>query len=42
MLERMFLGDPPPLHDRILDYSRAATGATFLCPARAFLAALSD
>nr|WP_277989149.1 Dyp-type peroxidase [Streptomyces albidoflavus] len=42
MLERMFLGDPSPLHDRILDYSRAVTGVTFFCPARAFLAALGD
>ena len=32
MLERMFIGDPPGLHDRILNYSRAATGCTFFVP----------
>ncbi|MER8033163.1 Dyp-type peroxidase [Streptomyces bauhiniae] len=42
MLERMFIGDPPPLHDRILDYSRAVTGVTFFCPARKFLVDLAD
>ena len=42
MLERMFIGDPPPLHDRILDFSTAVTGATFFVPARAFVAALGD
>ncbi|MET7286600.1 Dyp-type peroxidase [Streptomyces sp. NPDC005573] len=40
MLERMFIGDPPPLHDRILDYSRAVTGVTFFAPPRQFLADL--
>lgn len=38
MLERMFLGDPPPLHDRILDFSHAVTGVTFFAPAPDFLA----
>ncbi|MER8018176.1 Dyp-type peroxidase [Streptomyces griseoluteus] len=42
MLERMFIGDPPPLHDRILDYSRAVTGVTFFCPPRKFLVDLAD
>ncbi len=42
MLERMFIGDPPPLHDRILDYSRAVTGVTFFAPSRGFLSALGD
>lgn len=37
MLERMFIGDPPPLHDRILDYSRAVSGVTFFAPPRKFL-----
>ncbi|KAL3959313.1 hypothetical protein ACCO45_007475 [Purpureocillium lilacinum] len=32
MLERMFVGDPPGLHDRILDYSRPMTGTTFYAP----------
>ncbi|KAJ5524406.1 hypothetical protein N7494_011056 [Penicillium frequentans] len=30
MLERMFVGDPPGLHDRILDFSTPLTGITFL------------
>lgn len=33
MLERMFVGDPPGLHDRILDVSTPLTGVTFFCPA---------
>lgn len=40
MLERMFIGDPPPLHDRILDFSKAVTGVTFFAPARQFLSNL--
>ncbi len=40
MLERMFIGDPPPLHDRILDVSKAVTGVTFFAPAREFLSDL--
>ena len=40
MLERMFLGDPPPLHDRILDFSTAVTGVTVFVPPRQFLADL--
>lgn len=40
MLERMFIGDPPPPHDRILDFSTAVTGASFFVPPRAFLAGL--
>lgn len=34
MLEKMFVGDPPGLHDRILDYSTPLTGTTFLCHRR--------
>ncbi|WP_322094808.1 Dyp-type peroxidase [Paraburkholderia bannensis] len=41
MLERMFIGDPPPLHDRILDFSKAVTGVTFFAPARKFLGDLA-
>lgn len=41
MLERMFIGDPPPLHDRILDFSKAVTGVTFFAPARSFLGDLA-
>lgn len=32
MLERMFIGSPPGLHDRILNYSKAVTGSTFFAP----------
>lgn len=32
MLERMFVGHPPGLHDRILDYSKPLTGTTFFIP----------
>jgi putative iron-dependent peroxidase len=41
MLERMFIGDPPPLHDRILDFSKAVAGVTFFAPARKFLSNLA-
>ncbi|RNI24380.1 Dyp-type peroxidase [Flexivirga caeni] len=40
MLERMFIGAPPPLHDRILDYSTPVTGSTFFVPSVQFLAGL--
>ncbi|WP_164233693.1 Dyp-type peroxidase [Microbacterium hydrocarbonoxydans] len=40
MLERMFLGDPPGLHDRLLDFSIAKTGTTFFAPSATFLAGL--
>ncbi|MCC3701640.1 Dyp-type peroxidase [Rouxiella badensis] len=40
MLERMFIGNPPPLHDRILDFSTAVSGVTFFVPARKFLSDL--
>lgn len=40
MLERMFIGDPPPLHDRILDFSKAVTGTAFFVPARQILSDL--
>ncbi|AMM18342.1 peroxidase [Burkholderia sp. PAMC 28687] len=42
MLERMFIGNPAPLHDRILDFSRAVSGVTFFAPARKFLSDLGD
>ncbi len=32
MLERMFVGSPAGMHDRILDYSRPLTGTTFFIP----------
>ncbi|KAJ9638491.1 hypothetical protein H2204_004261 [Knufia peltigerae] len=42
MLERMFIGNPPGLHDRILDYSTATTGTTFFVPAASVLSGLGD
>jgi putative iron-dependent peroxidase len=32
MLQRMFVGDPPGKHDRILDFSTPVTGSTFFVP----------
>lgn len=40
MLQRMFIGDPPGLHDRILNYSKATTGSTFFVPSADMLASL--
>ncbi|WP_394941112.1 Dyp-type peroxidase [Psychromicrobium sp. YIM B11713] len=40
MLERMFIGEPPGLHDRILDFSAPQTGTTFFAPAASVLAGL--
>lgn len=40
MLERMFVGSPPGLHDRILDFSRPVTGTTFFVPSADTLASL--
>lgn len=37
MLRRMFIGDPPGNHDRILDFSRAVTGSLFFVPTTEFL-----
>ncbi|KIW16676.1 hypothetical protein PV08_03864 [Exophiala spinifera] len=42
MLERMFIGNPPGLHDRILDYSTPLTGTTFFVPAASVLSGLDD
>lgn len=42
MLERMFIGDPPGLHDRLLDFSTAQTGTTFFTPPATMLAALDE
>ncbi|WP_214108631.1 Dyp-type peroxidase [Acrocarpospora catenulata] len=42
MLERMFLGDPPARHDRILDFSVPATGNLFFVPSADFLDDLPD
>lgn len=40
MLERMFMGSPPGLHDRILDFSTPLTGSTFFVPSATTLASL--
>ena len=42
MIERMFIGDPPGLHDRILDVSTAMTGSVFFVPSAERLASLGD
>ncbi|CAF3490917.1 hypothetical protein SNK03_005434 [Fusarium graminearum] len=42
MLERMFVGSPPGMHDRILDYSTPVTGCTFFAPSADMLDSLAD
>ncbi len=42
MLERMFIGDPPGLHDRLLDFSEAVTGSVFFAPSAEALANLGS
>lgn len=42
MLERMFVGHPPGLHDRILDFSKPLTGTTFFAPSASLLASLGS
>ena len=42
MLRHMFLGDPPGNHDRILDFSQAATGTLFFVPSQDLLETLAD
>lgn len=42
MLERMFVGDPPGLHDRLLDFSTAVTGSVFFAPRADVLSALGS
>ncbi|KAI1387160.1 uncharacterized protein F4822DRAFT_275538 [Hypoxylon trugodes] len=37
MLQRMFVGDPPGLHDKLLDFSIPLTGSTFFAPSSYFL-----
>ena len=37
MLENMFVGKPPGNYDRLLDFSRAATGTLFFVPTATFL-----
>jgi len=40
MLQRMFIGDPPGLHDRLLDVSTPKTGSVFFAPSAETLAGL--
>jgi len=42
MLQRMFVGEPEGMHDRLLDYSRPLTGTTFFAPSASALAGLDD
>ena len=42
MLQNMFVGKPPGNYDRLLDFSRAVTGALFFVPSASFLDALGD
>ena len=42
MLERMFIGDPPGKHDRMLDASTPLTGGVFFIPPPALLDGLGD
>lgn len=42
MLERMFIGDPPGLYDRILDFSTPTTGTNFFVPSASALDALGN
>lgn len=40
MMQRMFAGDPPGMHDRLLDFSKPLTGTTFFAPSASLLAGL--
>ncbi|KAK9385167.1 hypothetical protein V1515DRAFT_646542 [Lipomyces mesembrius] len=42
MLQCMFVGDPPGLHDRLLDFSKPLTGTTFFAPSASLLASLDS
>ena len=42
MLQRMFVGHPLGLHDRLLDFSKPLTGTTFFAPSASQLAALDS
>lgn len=42
MLENMFVGRPPGNYDRLLDFSRSATGNLFFAPSATFLENLGD
>jgi putative iron-dependent peroxidase len=42
MLQRMFIGDPPGVHDRLLDFSTPLTGSVFFAPSAELLDGLAD
>ncbi len=42
MLERMFIGDPPGKHDRLLNYSTPLTGSTFFAPSADLLSRIES
>lgn len=42
MLQRMFIGEPAGLHDRLLNYSKPLTGTTFFAPPASLLASLDS
>jgi porphyrinogen peroxidase len=42
MLQRMYIGDPPGAYDRLLDFSKPHTGATFFAPSRPTLQKLAQ
>jgi putative iron-dependent peroxidase len=42
MLANMFIGRPPGNYDRLLDFSRAVTGALFFVPSLSLLESLAD
>lgn len=42
MLERMFVGEPAGMHDRLLDFSTAVTGSAYFVPTPEMLVALGD
>jgi porphyrinogen peroxidase len=42
MIENMFVGRPPGNYDRLLDFSRAVTGALFFVPSLTFLESVND
>jgi putative iron-dependent peroxidase len=42
MIENMFIGKPPGNYDRLLDFSRPATGTLFFVPSATFLDSVGD
>jgi putative iron-dependent peroxidase len=42
MLQRMFIGEPPGMHDRLLNFSKPLTGTTFFAPSASLLASLDS